>query len=297
MSRKTLWVLAMLVGCSRGAAESAPSQGAASPVAGALAEAKSEADAAPSVGQASIAPAAPPAQPRMIVRSAEISMEVADVRRAMQSVSELTRKAEGFLGASRQWKDGESDLATMTLRIPAARLDSTLATLRAMAVRVDNESVTGEDVTRQAVDLSAQLTNLRATETELRALLTTVRQRSQRASDILEVHTQLTQVRGEIETRTAELQSISQLVAMSTVTLTLRPDAVATPIASEQWQPRGVFRDATRALVSVARGAASLSIWALVWAIPIGVVLFGVGKLRAAWRTWRAGRVVGASAR
>lgn len=215
--------------------------------------------------------AAPPgaATARMIVRSADLSLQVASVRDAVRQVSDATRAVDGFLGTSRLWRDGEADRARMTVRVPAARLDAMLAQFRGMAVRVDNESVTGEDVTRQAVDLTAQLTNLRATEVELRALLTTVRVKTQRAADVLEVHTELARVRGEIEQRTAELQTLTQLAALSTITIELRPDAVATPIAAAPWQPLGVLRDATRALVATARVAVNGLIWVVVYGAPM----------------------------
>ncbi len=241
--------------------------------------------------------AAPPPSPetvRMIVRTAELTLQVSDVKAVMEQVAEATTASGGFLGASRLWREGESDRASMTVRVPAARLDATLGRLRALAVRVDNASVTGEDVTRQAVDLSAQLVNLRATEIELRALLVTVRQRTQKASDVLEVHAELSRVRGEIEQRTAELQTLTQLAALSTITLDLRPDVVATPIASESWQPRGVLRDATRALARTARAGASAAIWAVVYGGPMlllvaGMALLGRRALRGrGWRSWHA---------
>jgi hypothetical protein len=221
-----------------------------------------------------------PESVRMIVRTAELSLQVADVKAVMEQVAQAVSASGGFLGASRLWRDGESDRASMTVRVPADRLDATVARFRGLAVRVDNASVTGEDVTRQAVDLNAQLVNLRATETELRALLITVRQRTQKASDVLEVHTELSRVRGEIEQRTAELQTLTQLAALSTITLELRPDVVATPIASASWQPRGVLRDATRALVGTARVVATAAIWGAVYGGPLllcagaGILLF-----------------------
>lgn len=246
---------------------------------------------------AAAAPGAPPPADatsgvaRMIVRSADLSLQVADVRATVQQVGQATLAADGFLGTSRLWRDGETDRASMTVRVPAARLDAMLAQFRGMAVRVDNESVAGEDVTRQAVDLTAQLTNLRATEIELRALLVTVRQKTQRAADVLEVHTELARVRGEIEQRTAELQSLTQLAALSTITLDLRPDVVATPIAAAGWQPRGVLRDATRALVGTVRVIASGVIWGVVYGVPMVVLLGGLVFAAMRVRVWRSRRV------
>jgi Domain of unknown function (DUF4349) len=225
---------------------------------------------------------------RMIVRTADVTMQVADVRRVVQQVTDLTAASKGFLGTSRLWRDGDADHASMTIRVPAEALNQTLAKLRALAVRVENEAVTGEDVTRQAVDLSAQLTNLRATETELRALLVTVRQRTQKASEVLEVHTELARVRGEIEQKTAELQTLTQLSALSTISLALHPDVVATPIASDTWQPVAVLREATRALVGAVRTGVNAVIWAVVCGVPLAIVaVLAVGLARTLRRRLR----------
>lgn len=253
------------------------------------------------------APAAPPAdnvampargagaQPvaRMIVRSARMSLQVGDVRRAVDAVNALTGEVKGFLGDSRFWRDENRERASLTLRVPSEALDATLARLRTLAVRVDDESTSGEDVTRQAVDLNAQLVNLRATEVELRALLVTVRQNAKRASEVLEVHQELTRIRGEIEQHTAELQSLTQLAAMSTITLDLRPDVVAVPVADQGWQPRGVLRDAVRALLGTGRALADVAIWALVYAAPLLLVAgLLVAGARHLWRTRRGRRTV-----
>ncbi|MDZ7632524.1 MAG: DUF4349 domain-containing protein [Gemmatimonadaceae bacterium] len=285
--RRQVRVVAMaagLAGCSRNAA---PADGAMESDRVADAAPFAAVEAAPAMQVGLVAKAATPAgavASRMIVRSAELALEVRDVQRAMQDIAAATTAAEGFLGTSRIWRDGDADRASMTVRVPAAQLDATLTRIRGLAVRVDNASVTGEDVTRQAVDLTAQLTNLRATETELRALLVTVRQKTQRASDVLEVHTELSRVRGEIEQRTAELQTLTQLAALSTIAIELRPDVVAAPIASAQWQPRGVLRDALRALLGTARVAANGLIWVVVYGGPMVLL---VGGLVVAVQRWR----------
>jgi hypothetical protein len=269
--------MVLLAACSRSSAAPALDRAEAmvAPAAAPPVDAMADAMARPVAGiltEASGGATPAAAIPRMIVRSAELSLQVSDVRKTASRIAEATVAAEGFLGASRQWREGEVDRASMTVRVPAAKLDATLAQLRALAVRVDNESVTGEDVTRQAVDLTAQLTNLRATETELRALLATVREKTRRAADVLEVHTELSRVRGEIDQHEAELASLTQLAALSTITLDLRPDVVAAPIATDAWQPRGVLRDAVRALAGTGRIIVNAGIWATVYGVPMLVL-------------------------
>ena len=166
MSVRESWLLALAVtACTRASPDPIRTEAAAAGERVAAPTAVSVTDAAsdgPSPGVAvakAVMPTAPmrgmPAPERMIVRTAELSMQVGDVHRVTQQIADATVAAHGFLGTSRLWRDGERDRATMVVRVPAAVLDATLATLRAMAVRVDDESVSGEDVTRQAVDLNA----------------------------------------------------------------------------------------------------------------------------------------------
>ncbi len=288
MRHNLWWALGGVVvvaSCSRAASEATPAVDGYADSAAPLEQAAVPSAMAVGNGFADRALGVPaaPAMDRMIVRTATLSLQVADVRKTAEAVTRATLAANGFLGASRLWRDAEHERASMTVRVPAPQLDATLAALRAMAVRVDDEAVTGEDVTRQAVDLKAQLINLRATEVELRALLVTVREKTKRAADVLEVHTELTRVRGEIERTDAALQSLTQLAALSTITLELRPDVIATPIASDSWQPRGVLRDATRALVGTFRVAVNGAIWTTVYLLPLlgvaGVLVVSLRRL------------------
>jgi hypothetical protein len=248
--------------------------------------------AIPTRAVAAVTPGQAPGDQPMLVRTVSLTLRVRDVVGAMDSVATVAQRVHGFVGTARRWSESGSERATITVRVPAASLDATLVALRALATHVDAESITADDVTRQAVDLAAQLTNLRATETELRALLTVVRQRTQKASDVLEVHQELSDVRGQIEQLTATLEQLTQQVALSSITLTLSPDAVTVPIADAAgWQAAGVFRTALRALVHAARGAATVGIWVAVWALP--VALFG-GILVLIRRGWHARRTLAA---
>ncbi len=141
------------------------------------------------------APAAAPAQPRelastqadkalagdaerMIIRTADLSIVVTDATQAQQAVVDMVNGMGGYIADSSAWREGEQLRARMAIRVPADRLDAALVALKALAVRVQQENVRGEDVTEEFTDLTAQLTNLEATEVELRELLTEVRQKT-----------------------------------------------------------------------------------------------------------------------
>lgn len=225
----------------------------------------------------------PSALPRLIVRTAEVSLIVGDTTASVEKLAALASANGGYLTDSRVWRDGQVVRATLTMRVPAQKLDAALAAVRKAATRVESETVTGDDVSQEYVDLESQVRNLEAAEVEMRQLMTTVRERTKKAEDILEVYNQLTQLRGQIETAKGRMRYLSQMSAMSTIKLTLSPDAITKPVLEPGWQPIAVMKDASRALVKTAQAVTDMAIWALVYFGPLLLVLAGILFL-----TWRA---------
>jgi hypothetical protein len=224
------------------------------------------------VGLAQVA-GVPPAIPRVIIRNAEISLVVSDAQIAFDRLTALAAASGGFVADSRLWRDHEQLRGSITLRVPASGLGDAMAAARKLASRVQSESVSGEDVTQEYVDLQAQVRNLEAAEVELRQLMTTVRERAKKAEDILEVYQQLTNVRGEIEKAKGRMQTLSQLSAMATLKVELIPDAVAQPVVEPGWQPVAVARHAAHNLVATLQTAGSAAIWIVIYVLPVGGVL------------------------
>ncbi|PKO21419.1 MAG: hypothetical protein CVU38_14870, partial [Chloroflexi bacterium HGW-Chloroflexi-1] len=205
--------LAGLIGCA--AKTLAPVEQSAG-----FAENRSAVSTAPEMSAKSAAqpPAQPAAQPapgvandteRMIIRTVDLSLVVTDAEPAMQSITDMVTGMGGYVADSSAWREGEQLRARITVRIPAGDLDDAIAAIKALAVRVERENVSGQDVTEEFTDLSAQLVNLEAAEKELRELLAEVRQRTQQAEDILQVYRELTNIRGEIERVKGRMQYLS----------------------------------------------------------------------------------------
>jgi Domain of unknown function (DUF4349) len=215
---------------------------------------------------------APPNMPRVVIRNAQIAIVVGDAAAAAERLTALAGSAGGYVAEARQWRESEQLRATLTLRIPAQRLDETLAAARKLAVRVQSENVSSDDVTQEYVDLDAQVRNLEAAETEMRQLMTTVRQRMQKAQDILEVYQRLTELRGQIEQAKGRMRYLSQMAALATVKVDLIPDAIAKPVVTPGWQPAAIARDATRSLVRTLQAIVAVIIWCAIYLLPLAVV-------------------------
>lgn len=176
-------VLVSLVSCNRSerAASLAPPQHAKEVV---------TTDAAPERIAAGVeAPTGHSAPQRMIVRSAEMRITVADTTRAIDTVTRQAEAIGGYVAGSHVWREGELLRARITLRVPTEKLTSTLAQIRSVAKRVENETISSDDVSEEFVDLESRVRNLEATEEELRQLLVVARTNSRKAADVLEVPT------------------------------------------------------------------------------------------------------------
>jgi hypothetical protein len=229
------------------------------------------------------------AAPRpMIVRSAEMRIIVADTTKTVDAVTKSVEAMGGFVSGSNVWRDGELMRASLKLRIPADKLTAALQAIRGLAKRVDNETIASEDVSQEYVDLESQLRNLEATETELRELLIVARKNSRKATDVLEVHEQLTMIRGQIEQAKGRMRYLSQVAAMSAISLEVIPDAIAQPVVEPGWQPLVVAKNAMRALVGALQSIATIGIWFLVYVLPIvGILALLIAAL---WKISRRSR-------
>ena len=231
-----------------------------------------------------------PMMPRMIVRTAEMRIVVADTTKAVDAVTKSVEAMGGFVSGSNIWREGELLRATLKLRVPADKLTSTLASIRTLATRVDNETIASEDVSQEYVDLESQVRNLEATEAELRELLIVARKNSRRATDVLEVHEQLTMIRGQIEQAKGRMRYLSQVTALSQISLDVLPDAITKPVVEGEWQPFVIAKDAMRALVGSFQSIATVAIWFVIYVLPI----FGMLALLivALWKIARRSRQV-----
>lgn len=234
-------------------------------------------------------PVADPLTKRVLIRSVSLSLVVADVNSSGPRVERLVAARGGFVATSSLEDRGGFTWRHYTLRVPADRLDSTMADLHAMAVKVAAESQNVQDVTDQAVDVQARLRTLRLTEEELIGLLKDARARGQKAEDVMAIYRELTGIRMQIEQYQGQLQSLQDLSAMSTITLQLQPDAATGPIQPRGWRPAETVRNSFRQLVGTLRGFGDFAIWAAIVALPIalGLVLLVVLLVQVAKRVLR----------
>jgi hypothetical protein len=233
---------------------------------------------------------------QMIVRNADLALQVEDAEKALDQIQSIAAGLNGYLVSTNMWRADAQLRGTATIRVPAEAFDATMDQLKALAIEVEREDITSQDVTEEYTDLSSRLRNLEATEQELLALLTEIRERTRSAEEVLAVHRELTDIRGQIEQIKGRIGYLERMTALATINVELIPQEQQL-IVEAGWQPVATLRAALRALVNAGQFLVDAAIWLVVFVLPVLVVLLlPVVVLVVVWRRWRRRRAAKGSA-
>ncbi len=247
--------------------------------------------ASPSPERAAPQGAAAPSIPRRLVRTVDLDLVVAHTPEAADAVQKLAARLGGYVASIGAERSEGLMRYTITLRVPADRLDAAVAELKGMSVRTDREQQKTEDVTDQFVDLDARLRTLRATEAELQGLLAESRQSHRGAKEIMEIYGGVTEIRTKIEQIQGQLNVLDKLSTLATINLQLSAPEAARPVAAQGWQPVATVRDSVRTLIGFLYGAGDFAIFAVIVLLPAALILGAVlYVLRRLWRRLRRRR-------
>ena len=223
---------------------------------------------------------------RKIIRNGSLDLLVNDVGRSIVKIGSIVAEVGGFVEKSTQINSGGHS-ASVTVRVPAARLDPVIGQIKALATTVDRESVEARDVTREYIDLDARLRNAQAEEAQYLQIL----KRATTIKDTLDVTEKLADVRGRIEQMQGEMKFLTAQIDMSTLEIQLRAEADAA-VAGIHWRPL------RQAKIAVSEMVAELADWVdsvvaflinlpliAVWFLSIvALVVVVVRVLRFFWR-------------
>jgi hypothetical protein len=223
---------------------------------------------------------------RKIIRNGSLELLVPDVSQSIDKIGSIVTGVGGFVEKSTQTNSGGHS-ASVTVRVPAARLDPVIAQIKALATTVDRESVEARDVTREYIDLDARLRNAQAEEAQYLQIL----KRATTIKDTLDVTEKLADVRGRVEQMQGEMKFLTVQIDMSTLEIQLRAEADAA-VAGIHWRPL------RQAKIAVSEMVAGLADWVdsvvaffinlpliAVWFLSIvALVVVVVRVLRFFWR-------------
>jgi hypothetical protein len=104
-------------------------------------------------------------------------------------------------------------------------------------------------------------------------------ERAESVKDVLEVHRELSNIRGEIERIRGRMQYLEGVSAESRITVRLEPAVTTAPLARPGWNPGETFKSAVRGLASGGQDVVDFGIRLLVfspfWLPPVVLLLGG----------------------
>jgi hypothetical protein len=139
---------------------------------------------------------APASRDPKLATNGTLKIDAKDVESAARDVGRLAVDAGGFIGSAISGRDAAGCLyATLSMRIPTARVPSVLESLRALG-KVTQETLTTDDVSKTVFDLQTRLRVKGGTEERLHGLFAS---RTGKLGDVIDVEKELERVVGEIE--------------------------------------------------------------------------------------------------
>lgn len=157
------------------------------------------------------------ALPRKKIRNGQLRLRVDDVRAAAADIRARVLAMGGEIQDEQENSYDRTREIYLTLRVPAARLDSLMTDLCRDAGQVENRSVSESDITEVYYDTDARLTQKRALEARYLEILKDARS----VEDMLAIERELNQVRSDIESMDGQMRMYDKQVAMSTLTVSL----------------------------------------------------------------------------
>jgi hypothetical protein len=246
----------------------------------ALSGAPSKANGSTDAANPTVNSTVPAIQGPQVIRQAQLTINVGagtfDAKLA--AVRALVQLQQGFISgtdaqASPTNPNEQIRSGVISFMVPAAKFDDTIDQLSRLG-KVQNEHISGNDVSAQYVDLQARLANMEAQRNAMLALLG----KAQTVSDIIAVQNQLGQITQQIEQLKGQISYIEHNTTYSTVSVNiLEAGAPAATTSVDSWGFASALTDAAHNFVTtinyILTGLGAIG--------PI-VILLGLGYLL--WR-------------
>ncbi len=248
-------------------------------------------------GPGDVSASAAALQDRLVIMNADLTIVIPDPQTKVEAISQMATNLGGFVISMNMYQTTTQSgkivpAVSISIRVPADKLENSLSLIKSDAVEVRNETRSGQDVTATYVDLKSQLTNLEMAEADLQAIMDEAKNNpnsntTSKTQDVLDVYNQIISVRGQIESIKGQMQYYEQASAYSLINVTLVAEETIQPIQIGGWKPEGVARDAIQSLIKFWQGFVNflINLFLLVLPIlittcgPIALVIWGIVAL------------------
>ncbi len=228
----------------------------------------------------------PAAVERLVIQNADLSIVVIDPEAKMDEIAKMAESMGGFVVSKNVFQTTTGNNikvpeGNISVRVPAEKLDQALEQIKADAVEVENENRSGQDVTREYVDLKSRL----KTHEQAAEQLSKILEEKTESAEVIDVFNQLVYHREQIEILKGQINYYEEAAALSEVSVHVSAEETLQPLEIAGWRPAGVARDALQALINFSQGFLNFLIWLVILVLPAGLVILAL--LWVLWRVFR----------
>ncbi len=211
---------------------------------------------------------------RKIIETIDLDVQTKTFDNLLEDLYEQVNLLGGYVESSDVSGNGfdanYTRYATLTVRIPAEKSDQFSEFISENSV-VTRRYVTTEDVTLQYVDIESRLSALETEKESLEALLA----KAESVEDIITVQGRLTEVIGDIESYTAQLRTLQNLVSYTTINIDI-DEVEKTVVVEKQTTWQRIAKGFTENLKFVGEATVEFFIFAVTsvpFFIPLAVIV------------------------
>jgi hypothetical protein len=216
----------------------------------------------------------PAQQERLVIKNADLSITVDDPIKSMDAIAYLAESLGGHVVSSNTYQTYANNglripEGSITIRIPSEKLTEALDRIKTDAVEVENETVSGEDVTDQYVNLQSRLKAKKAAEAKLLEIM----EQARTTEDTLNVYAQLQVIQSDIEVLQGQINYYERSAAMSSISVRVIATEKSQPIEIGGWELGQTASAAVQDLINYMQGFVQFMIRFIIFTLPVLITL------------------------
>ncbi len=211
---------------------------------------------------------------RIVIKNADMSIVVADVEGRMKNIQVMAQQMGGFVVSSNLYQNYTNTNvkvpeAQIVIRIPSEKLEEAMEQIKKDTVEVQNENISGQDVTAEYVDLQSRLKNYEAAEAQLNDIL----KKATDTADVVNIFNQLIYYREQIELVKGQIKYYDEAAALSAISVRIIAEATIQPIVIGTWEPKGVALNAVQDLINFLKDFTEFIIRFVIYTLPVWIIV------------------------
>lgn len=214
---------------------------------------------------------------RKLIWTADLEFQVKNVDESTRSITQLSKKYDGFISNMELNSNNYRVSNTITLRVKNEHFNALISEIKGEAVFTDRANISSNDVTEEFIDIQSRLKTKREVRERYIEILRT---KTGDIKDVIAAEEAIRTITEEIEAKEGRLRYLQNKVDLSTITMEIyetvdyvaEPDRYEKPYSEEMGES---FSSGWSAIKAIFLGL--ITIW------PLLLILFGLAFWKRKW--------------